>query len=58
MDINVLVSLIMVMVTIIGTTVPLYIYVSSQTTKQVNAIQKEMINFHKKLLQLEARRRK
>jgi hypothetical protein len=46
-----IISLVIVMVTILGSTIPLYIHTSSQ----LNAIQQEMKDFHGRLCAIEER---
>lgn len=60
-----IISLVIVMVTVIGSTVPLYIHSSSQmdnlrvsTQSNLQAIQMEMKDFHGRLCAIEERSRK
>lgn len=47
-----LISLIIVMATVIGTTVPLYLH----TDSKIDAIQKEISDFHRRLIEIELNR--
>ena len=51
---EIIVSLILVIATILGTNIPLYLHTSSQ----IDAIQKEMKDFHGRLCAIEERNRK
>lgn len=53
-NLELIVSLVIVMATVIGTTVPLYI----QSTHQISAIQQEMKDFHGRLCAIEERNKK
>lgn len=53
-NLELLISLTIVMVTVIGSTIPLYIHSSSQIT----AIQQEMKDFHGRLCAIEERNKK
>jgi len=48
------IELCIVLVTIIGSTVPLYIHMDSKTYAQIEAIHSEMKDFHNRLLEIYA----
>lgn len=54
MNFELIISLIIVMVTVIGSTIPLYIHSSAQ----IAAIHEEMKDFHGRLCAIEERNRK
>ena len=56
-NVELVVSLVIVMATILGATIPLYIYTSSQSHSQIEAIREEIKDFHCKLYELEKRRK-
>jgi len=64
-DRGMIVSLVIIMVTTLGTTIPLYIHSESQsnerhkeTSAQLRAIQEEMKDFHGRLCAIEERNKK
>jgi len=67
MEVNyeMIISLVIVMATIVGTTVPLYIHSSSQitalhqaVTAQISAIHQEMKDFHGRMCAIEENKKK
>ncbi len=54
LNIELIISLVIVMVTILGSTIPLYLHTSSQ----IQAIHDEMKDFHGRLCAIEERNRK
>lgn len=53
-NLELIISLVIVMVTILGSTIPLYIHTSSQ----IQAIHEEMKDFHGRLCMIEERNKK
>lgn len=53
-NLELIISLVIVMATILGTTIPLYIH----TSAQIEAIHQEMKDFHGRMCALEERARK
>lgn len=53
-NLELIISLVIVMVTILGSTIPLYLHTSSQ----IEAIHQEMKDFHGRLCAIEERNRK
>lgn len=53
-NLELIISLVIVMVTVIGSTVPLYLHTSSQ----IDAIHQEMKDFHGRLCAIEERNKK
>lgn len=58
MNTEMIISLVVIMVTTLGSTIPLYLYTANQTSSQIQAIQAEMKDFHGRLCAIEERNKK
>lgn len=54
-NLELIISLVLVMVTTLGSTIPLYIYTSRQTHDQISAIHKEISAIHKEMTDFHGR---